>query len=308
MSTQAQHHRQTERDSTGKYTSYTPSDSAATLTGVDGGAGSVGAVTPDQSPNPGSDSSRTVSAEATGFEADLYEALPDGLTATVHEDGEGTTSYVLGEGEVSISQTPEGLIELDGGKHRTPPRLVVEDHTGSLPRTVVSGHDNGMMNSYTASRAVEHFESVRSGRDPLTEAQQADTYPARDGLPASYGFDLRERSHAAQALARGLSERFDDEGTDVSAYDSGGGNEIIGIRGRHPETGRGYEVMVSSRDGGSLDEDGWAVGADYEQDGEWGHSDLSELYETEISSSAAETTEAVEDALSRAREKAGHPA
>lgn len=305
MSTQAQKRRQTERDSSGKYASYTPSDSGATLTGPGGGAGSVGAVTPDQNADSGTEAPRPISAEATGFESDLCEALPDGLTGTVHEDGEGTTSYVLGEGEVSISQTPEGLIELDGGKHRTPPRLVVEDHTGSLPRTVVSGHDNGMMNSYTARRAVEHYQSVGAGRDPLTEAQQADTYPARDGLPASYGFDLRERSHAAQAMARGLTERFEDEGTDVSAYDSGGGNEIIGIRGRHPETGCGYEVMVSSRDGGSLDEDGWAVGADYEQDGEWGHSDLSELYETETDSSAAETAEAVEDALIRARQNAG---
>lgn len=243
------------RDASGKWKSKAHGD-------VEDPAGTLGLVDSESSPE--RMVTRGIDGERGGFEADLEEARPGEVPVLVRESPDGHATYSLGDGKVTITQIPSQTIDLpDGRTHQTGSRFVVEDHAEDQPRPVIQSSDDPRLNSSTAQRAVEHLRALDAGRDPLNEALDGNHHPGRDGLPDSYGFDIREADEDAQALARNLQSRFDDHGTtDVVAYDSGGGNEAVGVFGGLPDAL--YEVRATSVDGGSLDAPGWSVTAVYQ--------------------------------------------
>lgn len=253
------------RDATGKFKAKTHGD-------VEDAAGTLGLVNTGVFPSSRGygGTVRDIDPSVGGFESDLSEALPDDAAVSVSESDDGTQTFILGAGEVDIQRTPATAISLpSGGQHHIPAQFSVEDHVGEYSRPVLSSNDDQRLNAHTAQRAVEHHRAVTAGRDPLEEAQEALTFPGRDGLPTSYGFDLSGSGDEAKSVAGEINARFDVPNvTRVEAYDSGGGNEVISVSGG--DEAEQYQVLVTSRDAGSLDEDGWSVTAAYQDaDGQW---------------------------------------
>ena len=282
------------RDATGKFKAKTHGD-------VEDAAGTLGLVNTGVFPSSRGygGTVRDIDPSVGGFESDLSEALPDDAAVCVSESDDGTQTFILGAGEVDIQRTPATAISLpSGGQHHIPAQFSVEDHVGEYSRPVLSSNDDQRLNAHTAQRAVEHHRAVTAGRDPLEEAQEALTFPGRDGLPTSYGFDLSGSGDEAKSVAGEINARFDVPNvTRVEAYDSGGGNEVISVSGG--DEAEQYQVLVTSPDGGSLNEDGWAVTAAYQDaDGQWVEDD-DELTMKPIEVSGGTHPGVVHDAVSR---------
>lgn len=282
------------RDATGRF-------KTKTHAGVEDAADTLGLVNTDASDSStnGDGTVRDLDPSADGFESDLGEVLPDDVAVSVSDSDDGTQTYTLGAGEVTIQRTPATAISLpSGGQHHIPAQFSVEDHVGEYSRPVLSSNDDQRLNAHTAQRAVEHHRAVTAGRDPLEEAQEALTFPGRDGLPTSYGFDLSGSGDEAKSVAGEINARFDVPNvTRVEAYDSGGGNEVISVSGG--DEAEQYQVLVTSGDGGSLDEDGWSVTAAYQDaDGQWVEDD-DELTMKPIEVPGGRHPGVVHDAVSR---------
>lgn len=296
--TPAQQTQLDNRDATGQWKAKTHGD-------VDDPADTLGLVDSESSAD--HTATRGIDSERGGFEADLEQARPDDVPMVVRETPDGHATYILGDGKVTISQSPSQSFDLpDSRTHETGARFVVEDHAEDQPRPVIQASDDPRLNSSTAQRAVQHLRALQAGRDPLNEARDEDYRPAREGLPPSYGLDLSETGEDTQALARKLQSQFGSpEDEDVVAYDSGGGMEVIKVSEADPDSI--YEVRVSSIDGGSLDGPGWSVTAAYlDSDGEWVEDDgelALDPIEIEDASSTDRASQAVEERMGQVKAK-----
>lgn len=181
----------------------------------------------------------------------------------------------------------------------------VWDHSADEPRMVSSTTAGYASADQIAARAVEHYDALSAGLDPLEEARTANHYPAGDGLPTSYGFDIREADPEARAAAKHMQSTFGDD-YEIEVADTGGGNEMITISGG-PE-GSAFEARVHSPDGGSLDSSGWTVtGAYQDADGDWVEDDeelLDNAYEIPDSEDLGALRTGIEGKLAVARAKA----
>lgn len=175
------------------------------------------------------------------------------------------------------------------------------DHSAEAPRMVSSTKAGYASADQIAYRAAEHYDALSSGRDPLGEAQPRPTHSAQDGLPDSY-FDLTETTAETQAAARELNTLGQNEGWEVAAVTTGGGNEAFEIAesGDSKHAPGAYGVMVCDMHGsGDLDQDGWGVYASYQDaDGEWIEDD-DELAFEPIEIEDSSDTEALKAAVMR---------
>lgn len=249
------------RDGNGKWKQKTHGDvdDTSTVLGVDD-AGDAATVSAMSSPG------LRRGPEATELEHSLGRWLtPDDADATVvTERSDGSATYdIAGAGKTFVDLHPGQRIELpSGGVHEIPDRAVVsyigaEGEQKEARSTMLDGRAY-FTDSVGSGAAEIHHKVAVEGCDPIAESQ-ASNHHTNAGLPDSYGFDLAECSPEVREAASELNDQARDNGWYIEGAHLGGGFEGIQIIDESSDA----QVLVTCREGGALDQDGWGVAAMY---------------------------------------------
>lgn len=249
--------------------------------------------------------------EATELEHSLGRWLkPEDADATVvTERSDGSVTYdIAGAGKTFVDVHPGQRMELpSGGVHEISDRAVIsyigaEDEQKDARSTILDGR--AVFTDSVGSGAAEiHHKVAAEGRDPVAEAQAKNHY-ANESLPDSHGFNLAECSPEVREAASELNDQARDKGWYIEGAHLGGGFEGIQVI----DESSNAQVLVTCRDGGELDQDGWGVAAMYtDADGDLVNDDEDLMFdpiEFDDKTDTQALRQAVAQKMSQAAEKA----